>query len=217
MKKQVLALDGSDLRKIELREEVFDIDVSEGSIYHAIRNELANQRMGTASTKTRGEVRGSSRKPWRQKGTGRARAGRRRSPIWVGGGIVFGPRPRDYKYKLPRKIKHLAIKSIFTIKNREDRIKIVEDFKVESGKTKDLVKILQNFVPNESTVLILPDDDSLLRRAGSNIPWLKFLAYNRLRAHDMFYGKNLLLLETAAKKVNEMYSNVARTRKGNGE
>jgi large subunit ribosomal protein L4 len=207
MEKQVLALDGSDLRNIELREEVFNIDVSEGSIYHAIRNELANQRTGTASTKTRGEVRGSTRKPWRQKGVGRARAGRRRSPVWVGGGITFGPKPRDYTYKLPRKIKRLAIKSIFTLKSREDRIKIVEDFKVESGKTKDLVKILQNFVPNESTVLILADEDSLLKRAGSNIPWLKFLAYNRLRAHDIFYGKNLLFLETAVKKVNEMYGN----------
>jgi large subunit ribosomal protein L4 len=211
MKKQVLALDGSDLRNIELRDEVFDIKVSEGSIYHAIRNELANQRMGTASTKTRGEVRGSTRKPWRQKGIGRARAGRRRSPVWVGGGVTFGPRPRDYKYRLPRKIKRLAIKSIFTIKSREDRIKIVEDFKVESGKTKDLVEILKNFVPRESTVLILPGDDSLLKRAGSNIPWLKFLAYNRLQAHDIFYGKNLLFLETAVKKVNEMYGN------GNGE
>ena len=211
MKKQVLALDGSDLRKIELREEVFNIDVSEGSIYHAIRNELANQRMGTASTKTRGEVKGSSRKPWRQKGIGRARAGRRRSPIWVGGGVTFGPKPRDYKYRLPRKIKRLAIKSIFTIKNREDRIKIVEDFKVESGKTKDLIKILANFVPSESTVLILANEDSLLKRAGSNIPWLRFLNFNRLRAHDIFYGKNLLFLETAVKRINEMYGD------GNGE
>ena len=205
MKKQVLALDGSDLRKIELREEVFNIDVSEGSIYHAIRNELANLRMGTASTKTRGEVKGSNRKPWRQKGIGRARAGQRRSPVWVGGGVTFGPKPRDYKYRLPRKIKRLAIKSILTMKNREDCIKIVEDFKVESGKTKDLIKILSNFVPSESTVLILPDEDSLLKRAGSNIPWLKFLSFNRLRAHDIFYGKNLLFLETAVKKINEMY------------
>jgi large subunit ribosomal protein L4 len=207
MKKQVLALDGSALRKIELKDEVFNIEVSEGSIYHAIRNELANQRVGTASTKTRGEVKGTSKKPWRQKGTGRARAGRRRSPIWVGGGITFGPKPRDYTYKLPRKIKRLAIRSILTIKSREDRIKIVEDFKVESGKTKDLIKILKNLVPNESTILILPDNDPMTKRAGGNIPWLSFLSYNRLRAHDIFYGKNLLFLETAMKRINTMYGN----------
>ena len=208
---------GKKTDTLDLNQKLFGQKPNPSVIHQYVRAYLANQRQGTAKRKSRSEVRGGGAKPWRQKGTGRARAGSNTSPIWVGGGIVFGPRPRDYNYKLPRKIKHLAIKSIFTIKNREDRIKIVEDFKVESGKTKDLVKILQNFVPNESTVLILPDEDSLLRRAGSNIPWLKFLAYNRLRAHDMFYGKNLLLLETAAKKVNEMYSKVARTRKGNGE
>jgi large subunit ribosomal protein L4 len=205
MTKQVLALDGKEVRKIELKDEVFDVEVSEGSIYHAIRNELANMRTGTASTKTRGEVRGTTRKPWRQKGIGRARAGRRRSPIWVGGGITFGPRPRDYSYNLPRKIKRLAIKSILTMKNREDRIKIVEDFKVDSGKTKDLVKILTKIVPSERTVIILADEDRFTKRAGANIPWVNFLNCKRLRAHDIFYGKNLLLLETSAKKLNEIY------------
>lgn len=205
MTKQVLSQDGSDLRTIELEDEVFDTDVSEGSIYHAIRNELANSRVGTASTKTRGEVRGSKRKPWRQKGIGRARAGRRRSPIWVGGGITFGPKPRDYSYRLPKKIKRLAIRSILTLKQREDRIRIVEDFKIESGKTKDLVKVLQNLVSEERTVVVLGSDEPMLKRAGANIPWVRFLTYNRLRAHDMFYGKNLLLLETAARGINEMY------------
>ena len=205
MTKPVLNLDGSNKGEIELRDDVFGIKVSEGSIYHALRNEMANRRVGTASTKTRSEVQGSSRKPWRQKGTGRARSGRRRSPIWVGGGIVFGPKPRNYSYRVPKKVKHLAIKSILTLKNREDRLKIVEDFDIVTGKTKDLVKILKNLVPDERTVLILADEAPLVKRAGANIPWLNFLSFQRLCVHDMFYGKNLLMLETAAKRINELY------------
>ncbi len=206
MKAQVLGLDGKEIREIELADEVFNIEVSEGSIYHAIKNELANMRAGTASTKGRSEVKGSGAKPWRQKGTGRARAGHKRSPIWVGGGTVFGPKPRDYSYKLPRKIKRLAIKSILSLKVKENKVKVIEDFTVESGKTKDLVKILKNLVPEERTVIVLKDDDGMIKRAGRNIPWLGFLAYNRLRAHDLFYCKNLLLLESSVKKLNEFYA-----------
>ena len=205
MVKQVYSNDGSKKKEIELVDDVFNINVSNGSIYHALRNELANVRMGTASTKTRGEVRGSGKKPWRQKGTGRARSGDRKSPIWVGGGITFGPRPRDFSYKLPKKLKRLAIKSILSLKNQQDEIKVVEDFSIASGKTKDLVKILKALITEKRTVIILGDDDALIKRAGRNIPWLSFLSYNRLRAHDLFYGKQLLFLEKAATKLNEFY------------
>ncbi len=205
MKKQVYGRDGKQLREIDLADAVFDRQVSRGCIYHAIRNELANQRQGTASVKTRAEVRGSSRKPYRQKGTGRARAGHRRSPIWVGGGRVFGPSPRDFGYRLPRKMKRLALKSILSLKSKQEELRVIEDFSVESGKTKDLVSILRNLVPAERTVIILKDDDQMLKRAGRNVPWLSFLAWNRLRAHDIFYGKHVLLLESAAAKLNELY------------
>ena len=205
MKKQVWGQDGKELRSIELREDVFGVKVSEGSIYHAIKNELANTRVGTASSKTRGEVNGSRRKPWRQKGTGRARAGTRQSPVWVGGGVAFGPKPRDYSYALPKKVKRLAIRSILSMKNQEDRLKIIEDFDVESGKTRDLVKILKALVPEERTIMIVKDDAPLLKRAGRNIPWLSFLSFNRLRAHDMYYGRHMLMHEGAALKLNEMY------------
>ena len=205
MKKQVYGRDGKQLREIDLADAVFDRQVSRGGIYHAIRNELANQRQGTASVKTRAEVRGSSRKPYRQKGTGRARAGHRRSPIWVGGGRVFGPSPRDFGYRLPRKMKRLALKSILSLKSKQEELRVIEDFSVESGKTKDLVSILRNLVPAERTVIILKDDDQMLKRAGRNVPWLSFLAWNRLRAHDIFYGKHVLLLESAAAKLNELY------------
>jgi len=206
MKTQVYGLDGTALREIELADDVFGRDVSEGSIYHAIRNELANRRHGTASTKDRGEVKGSGKKPWKQKGTGRARAGHKRSPIWVGGGKVFGPKPRDYGYALPRKVKRLALVSILSLKAKEDRLRVVADFTVESGKTKDLVAALKNLVTDERTVVVLKDDDAMIRRAGRNVPWLSFLSFNRLAAHDLFYCRKLLLLETAARKLNEFYA-----------
>ncbi|MFQ3619827.1 MAG: 50S ribosomal protein L4, partial [Spirochaetales bacterium] len=166
----------------------------------------ANSRVGTASTKTRAEVKGSSRKPWRQKGTGRARAGRRRSPLWVGGGIIFGPKPRDYSFALPKKVKQAAYRSLFSLKVKENRIKIVEDFTVESGKTKDLLLILKNLVPEERTVLILKDKDEKLQQAGANLPWLTMLSYNRLNANDLLYSKNILMLETAAQNLSSMYA-----------
>ncbi len=206
MKTQVYGLDGSAVREIDLADEVFGREVSEGSIYHAIRNELANRRVGTASTKDRGEVAGSGKKPWKQKGTGRARAGHKRSPVWVGGGKVFGPKPRDYSYSLPKKVKRLAIKSILSLKNKGDSLRVVTDFTVESGKTRDLVTALKALAGSERTVLILKDDDAMLRRAGRNLPWLNLLSFNRLQAHELFYARKLLLLETAALKLNEFFA-----------
>ena len=206
MEKKVYSKEGKELRNIVLEDAVFAQKVSEGSIWHAIKNELANARQGTAKTKNRHEVRASSSKPWRQKGTGRARAGSRSSPLWRGGGVVFGPRPRDYSYYLPRKIKRLAMKSVLSLKAADDeRFKVLEDFSVESGKTRDLVSILEHFSTRGSTVLILKEDDEMLKRAGRNIRNLRFLTFNRLRTHDLFYGKNILVLESAVKKLGEFY------------
>ena len=208
MVKKVIAVDGSSSREVHLADAVFAAKVSEGSIYHALRNELANRRTGTASTKTRAQVKGSSAKPWKQKGTGRARAGDKRSPLWVHGGVVFGPHPRDYSYRLPRKVKRLAMKSLLSQKNQQERLFVVEDFTVESGKTKDLVQILKklNPQPQGRTVIVLGKEDRILRRAGRNLPGLGFLAYNRLSAHDLFYASRLILLEQAALGLNEFYA-----------
>lgn len=205
MKAKVFSIQGEEVKDITLDDDVFAREVNEGVIYYAIRNELANMRVGTASTKTRGEVQGTSAKPWKQKGTGRARAGRRRSPLWVGGGIVFGPKPRDFSYSMPKKAKRLAMKSILSLKVQEESLKVIEDFTIESGKTRDLMSILKNFVKDERTVLVLKDDDAMVKRAARNIPWLSFLSYNRMRAHDLFYGKNILIMETAAGNLNTFY------------
>lgn len=205
MKTKVYSLDGKAVRDIELEDGVFGARVNDSVMYYAVNHELAARRVGTASTKTRSEVKGSTAKPWPQKGTGRARAGDRKSPVWVGGGTMFGPKPRDYSYRIPKKMKREAYKSLLSMKARDETLKVVEDFTVESGKTKDLAKILKNFVQGERTVIVLKDDDQMLRRAGRNIPWLHFQSYNRLSAHNLFYGRCVIILETAASKLGEFY------------
>jgi large subunit ribosomal protein L4 len=205
MNRTVYSIDGKEKGSIELDDTVFGLPANNDVIWYAINNELANKRLGTASTKDRGEVHGSNAKPYKQKGTGRARRGDKKSPIMVGGGTIFGPKPRDFSYSIPKKAKRLALKTILSLKIQSDNLKIVEDFSVETGKTKDLAGILRNFGEAERTVIILKDDDNKVKRAGANIPWLSFLSYNRLRAHDLFYGRRVLLLESAAKNLNAFY------------
>ena len=206
MEKKVYSIDGKELRTINLDDKVFNLPVNEDVIYYAITNELANKRVGTACTKTRAEVHGSNAKPYKQKGTGNARRGDKKSPLCVGGGTIFGPKPRDYSYAIPKKAKRLAMKSILSLQAQSDRLTVVEDFTVESGKTKDLVKILNNFTKGERTVILLKDDDSMIKRAGKNLPNVYFLSYNRLRAHDLFYGRKVIMLETAAKNLSDFYA-----------
>ena len=206
MEKKVYSIDGKELRTINLDDNVFGLPVNEDVIYYAINNELANKRVGTACTKDRSEVHGSNAKPYRQKGTGNARRGDKKSPITRGGGVIFGPKPRDFSFALPKQVKKLAMKSILSLKAQEDRLTIVEDFTVESGKTKDLAAVLKNFVKDEHrTVIVLKDDDAMIKRAGNNIPTVSFLSYNRLRAHDLFYGQKIIMLESAAKNLSDFY------------
>ena len=206
MEKKVYSTSGKELRTITLDDKVFGLPVNDDVIYYAITNELANRRVGTACTKTRAEVHGSNNKPYKQKGTGNARRGDKKSPITVGGGTIFGPKPRDFSYSIPKKEKRLAMKSILSAHAQGDRLTVVEDFTVESGKTKDLVKILNNFAKDERTVLILKDDDAKIKQAGRNIPNLSFLAYNRLEAHTLFYGRKVIILESAVKNLSDFYA-----------
>ena len=193
-------------RKIEISKDVFDIKVSDGAIYHAIRNELANRRLGTASTKGRSEVKASNRKPWRQKGTGRARAGDRKSPLWVGGGTVFGPKPRSYRYKLPRKVKRLALISILTQKYKDEKITVVEGIDVKTGKTKDLYKQLSPVTEGKRSVLLMATNEKTIVRAGRNIPWLKVQYYETITAHDLFYCERLLLTPEVVLKIEDKFA-----------
>ena len=206
MEKKVYSVDGKELRTITLDDSVFGLPVNDDVIYYAITNELANKRVGTACTKTRSEVHGSNNKPYKQKGTGNARRGDKKSPITVGGGTIFGPKPRDFSYSIPKKEKRLAMKSILSAHAQGDRIAVVEDFTIESGKTKDLVKILNNFAKDERTVLILKDDDPKIKQAARNIKNVSLLAYNRLEAHTLFYGRKIIMLESAVKNLSEFYA-----------
>ena len=209
MEKKVYSVDGKELRTVNLADNVFGLPVNEDVIYYAINNELANLRTGTACTKGRAEVHGSNNKPYKQKGTGNARRGDKKSPITVGGGVVFGPKPRDFSYSLPKQVKRLAMKSILSLKAQTDLLTVVEDFTVESGKTKDLKKILDNFAKDTRTVVILKDDDEKLRQAGRNLHNVYFLSYNRLRAHDLFYGRKVIVLESAVKNLADFYKSEA--------
>ena len=206
MEKKVYSTSGKELRTINLDDKVFGLPVNDDVIYYAITNELANMRTGTACTKGRAEVHGSNAKPYKQKGTGNARRGDKKSPITVGGGTIFGPKPRDFSYSIPKKEKRLAMKSILSAHAQGDRLTVVEDFTVESGKTKDLAAILNNFAKDERTVLILKDDDAKIKQAGRNIPNLSFLAYNRLEAHTLFYGRKVIILESAVKNLSDFYA-----------
>lgn len=206
MEKKVYSTSGKELRTITLDDKVFGLPVNDDVIYYAITNELANKRVGTACTKTRSEVHGSNNKPYKQKGTGNARRGDKKSPVTVGGGTIFGPKPKDFSYSIPKKEKRLAMKSILSAHAQADRLTVIEDFTIESGKTKDLVKIINNFAKDERTVLILKDDDEKIKQAARNLKNVSFLTYNRLEAHELFYGRKVIVLESAVKNLSEFYA-----------
>ncbi len=196
MKLDVYSVDNKSLRTIEVEPAVFGREVSDAMIYYAVNNELANRRVGTACTKTRGLVNYTNNKPFKQKGTGNARQGDFKSPTRVGGGTIFGPQPRSYAFKMPKKMKRAAMMSILSKKVLEDRLIVLEDFNVESGKTRDLVDILKKFTEGKPALLILKDGETMIRRAAANIPWLKCQSYSRLAAHDTFYSQKVILMES---------------------
>ena len=205
----VYGIDGQEKGTIELNDEVFGIKPNKSVIYYALKADLANRRQGTASTKGRSEVSGSGAKPWRQKGTGRARAGSRRSPIWVGGGTVFGPKPRDYRIKLPKKMKRLSIKSVLSLKLSNNQLKVVENFKVESGKTRDFFNIAKNLSDEDKRKRVLFIDknpDELNKRASRNIPWIMYYDADLLNTKDLYYSTQLVITEDAVKHLNQKYS-----------
>jgi large subunit ribosomal protein L4 len=202
-------IEGKEKGTIELSESVFSVKPNKSAVYYALCAELANARQGTVSTKGRSEVSGSGAKPWRQKGTGRARAGCKRSPLWRGGGTVFGPKPRDYSIRLPKKVKRLSVKSLLAMKAQADEIKVVEDFIVESGKTRDFYRIASNLVDEEKrrrVIIIDKDRNELNKRAGRNLPWIKYYDVNLLNTKDLIYATQLVITESAVKVLNEKYA-----------
>lgn len=203
MKAQKYSIDGKVTGEVELPVEIFGGEVNDTLIYELIKAANANLRQGTHKTKERAQVRGGGAKPWRQKGTGRARSGTNRSPIWVGGGTVFGPRPRSYNRELPRRMKRAAYRSLFALKARENTVKVVEDFKVE-GKTKEVAAIGKALGINKG-VLIASGEDAMLKRAIRNIPWFTYNDAARLSSRDIFYSKDIVITESALKSIADTF------------
>lgn len=199
------SIDGKKIGQVELSDAVFNSKVNDVIVYEYIKAANANLRQGTHKTKGYSEVNGGGVKPWRQKGTGRARQGSIRAPQWRGGGTVFGPVPRSYRAELPKRIRDDAFRSIFTIKAQKGAIKVVEDFKVASGKTKDMASIL-NKIELLGGLLIGAGSDAIFRRSIRNIKDVKFNDATRISGRDVFYSRTLVLTESAVKLINEKYA-----------
>lgn len=190
--------EGKEVKKIELDPEVFDGKVNHNLIYQAVLMYRANRRKGLASTKTRGEVSGGGVKPWRQKGTGRARVGSIRSPLWRKGGVVFGPHPRDYSFSLPKKIKLAALKSSLNARLKETNMIILEDLKITNPKTKEGMKILNNLKINrKKSLLLLNEINETIKRCFGNIGFLTFVRGSDVNAYDILKASKLMITEAA--------------------
>ena len=207
MEKKVYSVKGEELRTVELNDDVFAAEYSEGSVYYAIRNENANKRVGTACTKTLSEVKGSTSKPWKQKGTGRARSGRRRSPVWVGGGTVFGPKPRDYRFKLNKKVKSLARKSALTYKAKNNAIVVVEDFSMEAPKTKEFITIAKNLkVAEGKLLLVLSEENNFVYLSARNLPKASVIVASELNTYKVLDAANIVLSESSIAVIEKMFN-----------
>jgi large subunit ribosomal protein L4 len=190
--------------KIALADDVFGVAAKEGVIHNAVVNFLANQRQGTHATKTKGLVRGGGKKPWKQKHTGRARSGSNRSPLWRGGGIVFGPQPRDYSYALPRKARQLALKAALSGKLSDGEITVIDSLTVEKPKTKGMVSLLKGLdLEGKSTLIIVPDYDEAVFLSSRNIPGVTVRRVSELNSYDVASHSRLLMTRGAAEMLSE--------------
>jgi len=196
----VYDIEKSKVSELEVSDSVFGAPIKEHLIYEVVRMQMASRRKGTASTKGRSDVRGGGRKPWRQKGTGRARAGTIRSPIWRGGGIVFGPKPRDYSYKIPKKARKAALRSVLSLKVKEDKLLILRDFPMEEIKTKKFKEILDRF-ELKSVLFVLDKPDPTLEKSSRNIRDIKMMRSEGVNVYDLLRYDNLVMLEPSVKMI----------------
>ncbi|MBS4959936.1 MAG: 50S ribosomal protein L4 [Clostridiales bacterium] len=198
-------INGEEVGKIELNDDIFGVEVNIPVMHMAVVQYLANQRQGTKSAKTRAEVRGGGKKPWRQKGTGRARQGSTRSPQWVGGGVVFAPKPRDFSFKLNKKVKRLALKSALSTKVEENKIIVLDSLKMDVIKTKEMVKILSNIKAGKSLIVTNGDDDNVVLSAR-NIPDVKTASVGTINVYDILKYDTFVVTKDAVQKIEEVYA-----------
>ena len=206
LKVDVLDMNGKKKSEIELNENVFGIEVNDVVVHAALVNYLANQRQGTQSTKTRAEVRGGGRKPWRQKGTGRARQGSIRAPQWIKGGIALGPKPRSYKYTVNKKERRLAIKSMLSMKVLEQSLVVVDKLAFEEIKTKNMVSALNNLKVTGKTLVMLPEKNENIQKSSRNIEGVKTTLVNTINVYDLLKYNNLVVTLDTVKKLEEVYA-----------
>ncbi len=188
--------------EIEVNEKVFSVPVRVGLIHEVIRWQLAKRRKGTACTKTRSEVSGSGRKPFRQKGTGRARAGSNTSPLWKRGGTVFGPKPRDYSYSLPKKVRRLGLRMALSAKVEENRLWVIRDFGLDAIRTRDMAGLLKRFGV-EKALIITDARDEVIERSSRNIPYVKVLSKEGLNVYDLIRHSDVIIQETAIENIEK--------------
>jgi len=197
-------MSGAKVGEIQLNDAVFAVEVNDAVMHLALVRQLANERLGTHATKTRGLVRGGGRKPWRQKGTGRARSGSTRSPLWVGGGTVFGPQPRSYYKAMPRKARRLAVKSALSEKLNNSDIFILEELSLEAPKTKEIIALLNNFDIGDDKALIITEGDVVVERSARNIQGVKAIANTGLNIRDLLHHDKLFITKGAVAKIEEV-------------
>lgn len=195
---------GAEIGAVELADAVFGIKPNEHVVYQAVVMQQASQRQGTHAVKNRSAVRGGGRKPWKQKGTGRARQGSIRSPQWVGGGTVFGPTPRSYAYKLPKKVRRLAIKSVLSGKAGDNDLIVLDALTIEAPKTKEIVALLNNLSVSEKALIVTNDVDETAVLSSRNIPGVKVLAANEVNVLDVVAHNKLIVTKEAAAKLEEV-------------
>jgi large subunit ribosomal protein L4 len=198
--------EGTSVGEVDLKDEVFGVEINEALLHQVVKAQLANKRQGTQSALTRAEVRGGGIKPWRQKGTGRARHGSIRSPIWIKGGVVFAPKPRDYRMSLPKKMKRLAMKCALSSKVVDNDIIVLESLELSQPKTKEMAKILKNLNVNKKALLVLPGKNEILERAARNIPGVKLAFVNTLNVLDILKYDKFIITKEAVQRVEEVYA-----------
>jgi large subunit ribosomal protein L4 len=195
---------GENIGEVSLRDDIFNTKVNKYLVHQAVKRYLANRRRGTASTKNRSEVRGGGAKPWKQKGTGRARAGTNSSPIWVGGGIVFGPAPRDYSFSLPKKMKVAALKSALSDKLENKEIIIIDKLSLEENKTSKMVEILKNLQAFKKPLIITEKEDSIIALSVRNIKGAQVLPVSKINTYDLINHEKLIITKKALKRIEEV-------------
>ena len=201
----VYNIEGKEVGSIELNDAVFGVEINEHLVHMAVVNQLANNRQGTQSAKTRSEVSGGGRKPWRQKGTGQAKQGSTRAPQWTGGGIVFAPKPRDYSFKMNKKEKKLALLSALTSKVADNKIVVLDEFKLDEIKTKKFAEVMNNLKVSKALVVLEGENKNVVL-SGRNIPTVKVSATNEINTYDVLKYDTLVVTKAAVEKLQEVYA-----------